>query len=138
MAGIQFTKPGVYTIERAGTWFRNTILCTSGANSPDGVGHMLFALLAYGIGALNVLGALYILYLRGGNATLLKMNKILSAEQAAADANLRKLAADVQAMEKPYVIQIGDPQAVTIANIVLNRVEQIIAAREQAALNKLN
>lgn len=96
------------------------------------------ALAAYAIGGLNVIGLFYIVYLRGGWAFVRQRNAELEQEVAVQKEKWGRLAAEVQKMQQPYQIHIGDEQRTAMATAIINRIEEIIAVREAATFNKMN
>lgn len=90
------------------------------------------------LGIVFTLLLLYIVYLRGKLATQAAQLRVIVAEDAARATKYQALAAKVQELVKPYEIRIGPNEVTNLANVILERIEQIFATRDANALNKLN
>lgn len=89
-------------------------------------------------GAAFVLLIMYVIYLRGAREILLKMNRVLSAEQAKSDESLRALATKLQGLTQPQVIRMSEDQVLQMASLINNKLRLMYEAEQAAALNKLN
>jgi len=91
------------------------------------------------LGALIVVLFFIAFFLFAQNRAFAGQIKAGAKELAAADANLRTLAAQVQKNENiPYVVNFTEEQITFIANRVSTRVQTMLDAANEAALNKLN
>jgi hypothetical protein len=91
------------------------------------------------LGALIIILALAVFYLLAQNRAYVGQIKTLGKEQLAADEKLAALAAQVQATKNiPYVINFSDENVTAMANRICSRVQVILEAQQESALQKMN
>lgn len=78
------------------------------------------------------------LLLLGQNTAYRGQIKSLTLDIATSQMNIRSLAERVQKLNTPIVINIPEAESTRLANILLDKMRQIVDSEQKAELNKLN